>query len=79
MPKRASGAVPAPSSTLKEKLSLLVSTAVMVVSDQSSVDIGLGKGAAHRQGNTAAAKRSVGGGCGDRVDKLARRDCQRRS
>ena len=50
--------VPAPSSTLKSKLSLTRLAAVVVVGHQPGIDVGLGEGVADAEGR-AAESRSV--------------------
>ena len=65
--------VPAPSSTLKSKLSLTRFAAVVVVSHQAGVDIGLGEGVADAEGRAGKSQRAVAGRGGDGVGQLRRR------
>ena len=65
--------VPAPSSTLKSKLSLTRLTAVVVVGHQAGVDVGLREGVADAECRAGEPQRAVAGGRRDGVGQLRRR------
>ena len=63
--------VPAPSSTLKSKLSRGRLAAVVIVGHVAGVDVGLCERVAHAQRGSRQPQRAVAGGRRDRVDQLA--------